>query len=195
MTARRVPTLLLSGWLVGLSVACDHAARGSDSITVILSTNQMPTHPAASEVFPRGAIGIVCFPPEGAPTTVIAADARQLIERVDQAQREATPRPPSPSLILALPGSPPAPPSHPCDVVLFDDENDNGRVDARERYVTAWSGGRQSYRLLYVTDPTDHFGAKPGWNLIEGGFPTTVHPEFGDIRVPITPVLAPSPIR
>ena len=81
----------------------------------------------------------------------------------------------------------------PLDIVLFTDTNRDGTWQAGEPYVTAWSGGRGSYRVVFFESvPADAPGATAGWNVIEGGMPVRYTPPGSQI-VYLNPLNEPIP--
>ena len=56
--------------------------------------------------------------------------------------------------------------------------------------MSAWHGGRGSYRLVHIGAPdASRPGAQPGWNLEEGGVPPVYHTDFAAVTVFIDPVI------
>ena len=76
------------------------------------------------------------------------------------------------------------------EVVLFQDLDGNGIWSQDEPFVSAWHGGRGSYRLVHIGAPdASRPGAQPGWNLEEGGVPPVYHTDLKGITVFIDPVM------
>ena len=128
-------------------------------------------------------LGVVCFAVDP-PATVAAVAAPALVDELRAALGAAGAPATTAPRSLPLPAAVDAAVSDtPCDVVLFDDADGDGGWSRGEGYVTAWSGGRGSVRLVHRT------GGGGGWRLIEGGSPTVERPLPAGRTVAVDPVV------
>ena len=82
------------------------------------------------------------------------------------------------------------------DILLFADHDGDREWDQREPYVSAWSGGLGTYRVVYLSSPDESRpGAEAGWNLLEGGQPAAYQPRIRDTVVYVNPVVEPVEAR
>ena len=159
-------------------------------VSVALFTERGLADGPASTLFEGTSIGIVCFVPGEAPRTLDVVAADEILETFRALLTRSQGPVESPALHVTPTAGSSDRNGQPCDVVLFDDQDQNGRLDSGESYISAWTGGRNSYRLLYVNDPgPDRPGAGRGWNVVEGGFPHTYDPDIGNRRILIDPVI------
>ena len=188
-----VRAALVGGSLV-LSAGPAYLAQdaGSAKVAVTLLTERTLTDNPVSSLIEATSIGIICLSSGRPPATLAVVPADEIVEPFKEALVRNVSPIESPTLTITLPAGSDDIAGHPCDVVLFDDGDRNGRFDLGERYISAWTGGRSGYRVVYLAEPgPDHPGAEPGWNLIQGGFPLTYHPDLDDVRVVIYPVVEP----
>lgn len=116
------------------------------------------------------------------PATVATSPAAKALDTFKRAFANAA-RPAQSAVVdLTLPVAPP-----PdlvgvwLEIILFADGNRDGQWSDGETYVTAWHGGRASYRVVFVKNE--------GWNLVEGGEPPAYHVRTDQIVVSIDPVI------
>ena len=169
---------------------CEKRAQGGGAILrVALRSERGSSERPYSSIVSGDTIAVVHLRP-GEPTTLTAARAATIVEAFRQAWKGKTGPVVSPSIDLALPPPPSRLQCIPFDILFFHDLDRNLRWDDREPYMTAWSGGRGSYRLIYLAARgSETAGARPGWNLLEGGEPPSYHPDLDRFIVYIKPVI------
>lgn len=140
---------------------------------------------AAGDLLAGDTVAVVRLDP-AAPATIASTPAGQLIVPFTAALNETARPATSPAVTMPLPDPPPAGlEGVALEVMFFTDLNHDAAWQRGEPYATAWSGGRGGYR---VTLDTSSPPAGPGWRLLEGGEPPTVHPNPVDLVVYIDPV-------
>ena len=162
---------------------------GAQSIVVGLATERAGD--PLSSVIPANMVGIVCFVAHRAVVTLTAVAVDKILEPFTEQLALGGFHVESSTLVIDLPTQSGVTDidGQPCDIVLFDDANGNGRLEDRETYMSAWNGGADSYRVMHLTEPThDRIGAGPGWNLVRGGFPVTYQSDLTKVIVLIDPV-------
>ena len=167
---------------------------GAQSIVVGLATERADN--PLSSVIPANMVGVVCFVADQPGVTLTAVPGDKILEPFTELLAVGGSHVESPTLVVDLPTQSGVSDidGQPCDIVLFDDANGNGRLDDRETYISAWNGGADSYRLVYLTAPaSDRIGAGPGWNLVRGGFPVTYQSDLTKVIILVDPVVGPVP--
>ena len=172
---------------VGLAtavVAAGCAASGAEpAIRVVLHVAHAVGVSPAGTVVRGDHLGVVCFAVDP-PATVAAVAAPALVDELRAALGTAGAPATTAPRSLPLPAAVDAAVSDtPCDVVLFDDADGDGGWSRGEGYVTAWSGGRGSVRIVHRT------GGDGGWRLIEGGSPPVERPLPAGRTVAVDPVV------
>ena len=171
-----------------VSVACGAADAGNTAVEVLFRSSLAQSDGVTGTVFEGETLGLVCSVAV-APTTLAAVSVTESLVRLREQLAAGDDPVETPAVALPLPERPDGGFGTPCDLLLFDDANQNDRFDRGEAYVSAWSGGRGSFRAVFFSDPdTGGPGATAGWNLLEGGGTPTYHPVAGT-AVPIDPVL------
>lgn len=156
------------------------------AIQVALRVDQVRRDHLVGAVIAGDRLGVICFETISSVTLASTAAPRLLNELratliAGGAQAVTGPR------TIDLPAAPPLGLADvPCDVVLFDDADGNGRWQRGESYVTAWNGDVDSVRLV-------HRGANGGWRLIRGGVPPSEDVVPSDLLVFIDPIVEPVP--
>ena len=160
-------------------------------VRVELRVDQTRTDRPISFVMPIDTFGVVSgLDTDAAQTLVSRSAAASLAELRDALEGDARPAVSVP-VELRLPAAVERPGIE-WDIILFGDRDSDGAWSAGEPYVTAWTGARGSYRLVYIIDPgSDQSAAVAGWNLVEGGLPRTYQPDLARTLVPLNPVLEP----
>ena len=162
-----------------------------DRLLVSLRVEQTRTESPASYTLPVDTLAVVRGLGTDDTTTLASASARSALAELRNAlARDARPAASAP-LELQLPAAAKWSGVE-WDIVAFGDEDADGVWSTGEPYVAAWSGGRGTYRLVYLTEPdAEHPDAGTGWSLLEGGQPRTYHPGLTAIVVPVNPIEEP----
>ena len=180
-TRRRCGSVTLIFALGGLALGCQSMAEPTLRVVV-----EVPTVGAESGAsFARaGTIAVVAGVGSAEPRTVVAVAAREALEALRAALARNPDADARTEVKIVLPAATADLLDIECDIVLFEDRDGDAAWDTGEPFVTAWTGGRGSYRLVGLDVPGPEApGAAPGWNLIEGGLPRTYHADLNGTPV------------
>ena len=176
--------------------AANMSQAGSKSLAVALYSERVPMDGPSPTLIQGDSLGIVRFLAGQPHVTLTAVLAAAVVGPFGDAFARGERPLESPTLSISLPSGSAQLDGWLFDIVLFDDRNRDGQLDADEPYVSSWTGGTGGYRVVYLAGPTqDHPGAKRGWNLLEGGVPLTYHADLDRVRVLINPVVLSVPGR
>ena len=134
-------------------------------------------------------IGVVHTAGRQTIATIPASDAvSELLQVLDSSQRPAI----GSTFEVDLPGGADQFDGLECDILLFADQDRDREWDQGVPYVSAWTGGLGTYRVVYLSSPDESRpGTEAGWNLVEGGQPRTYQPRTRDTVVYVNPVVEP----
>ena len=156
------------------------------AIQVALRVDQVRRDHLVGAVIAGDRLGVICFEtisPVTLASTAVPGLLNELRATLIAGEAQAV----TGARAIDLPVAPPLGLADvPCDVVLFDDADGDGRWQRGESYVTAWNGDVDSVRLV-------HRGANGGWRLIRGGVPPSEDVVPSDLLVFIDPVVEPVP--
>ena len=156
--------------------AANASQSGSKSLAVALYSEGVPTDGPSPTLIQGDSLGVVRFVAGRPHVTLTAVLAEAVVGPFGDAFARGERPLESPTLSISLPAGSAQIDGWLFDIVLFDDRNRDGQLDAGEPYVSSWTGGTSGYLVVYLAGPTqDHPGAEPGWNLLEGGVPLTYH--------------------
>ena len=190
--ARVAPATLaaLVSIVVGSVVGGCVQREATSTVLVALGAERVRTDSPDAYVIRGQTVGVVCFD-VSPPVTVAAEKAGALVDafRASLASGSLPIETASTRVVLPVPVD--GVEGEACDLVLFDDADGDGKWSSGESYVTGWSGGRGSYRLVARDGGRDQSADEPGWALVEGGASPTRHAVPSDVVVVLEPLLEP----
>ena len=176
--SRRWPRLLAALAAVVMAAGARECRKEGARLRVTLRTE---TAAASGRLVAADTFGLVHLDPQRA-MTIAVAPAASVLEGFQHAFAGPVRPAVSAAVELKLPAVlPPSLVGVPLDIILFADANRDGQWSDGEAYVTAWHGGRGSYRAVFVKDD--------GWTLAEGGEPPLYHVHPDRLVVYIDPVM------
>ena len=155
--------------------ACDTGPAPAPALRVELRVTSTLTDNAASFLMPVDTLAVVAGLGTAEATTLASTSAGAVVAELRQAlEGDVLPAVSGPVTLTLPTGT--APDQTEWDIALFADADGDGRGARGESFVTAWTGGVGSYKLIHLAD-TDELpsGAVAGWHLLEGGAPRTYH--------------------
>lgn len=178
---------ILTAWLT--PAGC-RGTEGAASVDVALEVTRTLTGSPERYLLEGETLAVVHMEAEE-PVTVATRAADGPMAELRRLLEDGEPPVRTGSVRLSLPEPGPELHGRPLEILLFRDDDGDGRWSPGEAYMSAWHGGRGGFRLVFFQEvPEGAAGARPGWNLLEGGHPVRYLPDL-EALVTIDPVTEP----